>query len=240
MKATHIWGRDWAARAKDAEFALLPMGSFEYHGPMAPVGTDAVIVTALAEWAAEALPCLVYPPILYTACPQKTCRQPTISIAPDTMAAYLLQVMRGIQSGGTNRLLILNAHDGNMGIARAAAEAMGGGFQTLIVNWWQLLTEAETQEIFTDGGRGHGGPYELSAAWAAMGDTSARGEALYDRAAHKFPAPHVLVEAAPNGFDGYAGRISEASGEAGAMVLDRAKAALLRVVAAWREAPFTT
>ncbi|MDR2505497.1 MAG: creatininase family protein [Oscillospiraceae bacterium] len=231
MRAINIAGRDWRERSKQAKYALLPLASFEYHGPIAPVGTDAAIVQSLAERFADADDCLLYPQVIYTACPAKTRRQPTISIEPDVMLGYLLGIMRGIQNAGITRLLVLNAHDGNMGIARAAAEAMEDGFQTLIVNWWQLISDEKT--MFSDGGRGHGGPFELSAAWASLGWTDMLGDPAYDLPSYKFPAPHVLVEASPKGFDGYAGRVSEASGAKGEDILNRAAEELRRVIARW-------
>jgi creatinine amidohydrolase len=231
LLAINVKGNDWLRISQQVKFALLPLASFEYHGPIAPVGTDAAIAQSLAGRFADEEDCLVYPPVMYTACPAKTRRQPTISIEPSVMLAYLIDVIRGIQAAGINRLLVLNTHDGNMGIARSAAEAIGEGFQTLIVNWWQLISD--TQTAFTEGGRGHGGPLELSAARAALGWADMEGGAVYDRPSYKFPAPHVLVEASPKGFDGYAGRVSEASFAKGERILNLAEEELRRVIARW-------
>ena len=232
MFGVEIWGREWAEKIKSMDFALLPLASFEYHGPIAPVGTDAAIADALARYAAKRYRCIVYPTVYYTACPAKTHRCPTISIEPATMLAYLKQVLQGIYDAGFSRVLMLNAHDGNMGIARAAAEAIAGDTHTLLINWWQLLSDEETSAIFPSGGRGHGGPYETSAAWAAYGQ-NACGEAKYDRPSHKLPGIHVHVEGEPKDFTGYAGAISEASFDKGEVILERAGSMLDKVVAEW-------
>ena len=232
VRGISVWGKDWETRVRESDFAVLPLASFEYHGPMAPVGTDTAIATALGEYAADAYRCVLYPAICYTACPNKTKGAPTISIAADTMLRYLTDVLGGIYQAGFSRVLLLNAHDGNMGIARAAAESMAGNVHTLVVNWWELLSQEETEAIFPGGGRGHGGPYELSCAWAALGQ-QARGDAAYDLPSRKLPGRNVHVESAPVGFPRYGGQISDASTQTGDRVLRLAQAALDRVVEQW-------
>ena len=232
MLGIEIWGKDWMETVKRVDFALLPLSSFEYHGPMAPVGTDAAIANAFSDYIQKTYNCIAYPMITYTACPYKTQGQPTISIDPSTMLKYLIDVLQGIYDAGFSRVLILNAHDGNMGIGRSAAEAMGGNVHTLLVNWWELLSQDETQEFFPDGGRGHGGPYELSCAWAAL-DQNAEGDPQYDIPAFKLPGKNVHVESAPKGFIRYAGQISCASIDIGKKIMNKAYQALDEVIQNW-------
>lgn len=232
MNGINIWGRNWEKAVAQSDFALLPLASFEYHGPMAPLGTDAAIAEAFASYAQGAYNCIVYPPVYYTACPNKTKGVPTISVGPTTMLAYLIDVLKGIYAAGFTRVMLLNAHDGNMSMARAAAEAMAGPVHTLVVNWWELLGVEETEAIFPGGGRGHGGPYELSCAWAALGQ-QAVGEAQYNLGSRKLPGRHVHVEGEPAGFKRYGGRISDANTALGEKTLQAAYAKLDQVVAGW-------
>lgn len=232
MKGLNIWGRDWEQAVAQSDFALLPLASFEYHGPMAPLGTDPAIAMAIAEYAQKTYRCIAYPPVYYTTCPSKTQGAPTISIKPATMLSYLIDVLEGIYAAGFSRVLLLNAHDGNMSMARAAAEAIPGPSHTLLVNWWELLSIEETQAIFPGGGRGHGGPYELSCAWAALGQ-QAVGEKQYDLGSRKFPGRHVHVEGQPAEFKRYGGQISAANTALGEKTLQAACAALDQVVADW-------
>ena len=232
MDGISIWGRDWDEAVAGCDFALLPLASFEYHGPMAPLGTDPAIVTAIAKYAEKTYRCMAYPPVYYTTCPRKTQGAPTISIKPPTMLSYLIDVLEGIYAAGFSRVLLLNAHDGNMSMARAAAEAIAGQSHTLVVNWWELLSLEETQAAFPGGGRGHGGPYELSCAWAALGQ-QATGESQYDLNSCKFPGRHVHVEGQPAEFRRYGGQISAANTQLGEKALQAACAALDQVVAQW-------
>ena len=232
MNGIEIWGRDWERAVAQCDFALLPLASFEYHGPMAPLGTDTAIAMDMAAYAQRAYRCMAYPPVCYTACPNKTKGAPTISVRPATMLSYLIDVLEGIYDAGFSRVMILNAHDGNMSMARAAAEAMAGDTHTLVVNWWELLSAQETESLYPGGGRGHGGPYELSCAWAALGQ-QAVGERQYDLGSRKLPGRNVHVEGEPAGFKRYGGQISAASTQQGERTLRAAYAALDRVVEDW-------
>ena len=234
MKAIEIWGREWEEKSREAAFAVLPLSSFEYHGPMAPMGTDAAIADYFAKQLALRSDCIVYPPVYYTACPNKTVQKPTVSVAPDVMVQYIMTLLNAIYQSGFNRVMILNSHDGNMGVARAAAEQVVGKNYTLIVNWWELLAPSETKMFFTDGGRGHGGPYELSCAWAALGQR-AKGEKQYDRPAYKLTGNHVHIESAPRQFKGYAGLISQATSETGEKILRLAYKKLEKTIEVWKE-----
>ena len=233
MRGIEIWGKNWEQAVQASDFALLPLGSFEYHGPMAPVGTDSAIAMALSDYAQSRYRCIAYPLLAYTACPHKTKGAPTISVGSSTMLQYLIDVLNGIYAAGFSRVLLLNAHDGNMGICRAAAEAMGGDVHTLIVNWWELLSPEESQELFPGGGRGHGGPYELSCAWSALGQ-EAVGESRYNLPdGRKLPGRNVHVESAPANFPRYGGNISDASTAQGTKTLMKVYEKMDKVVTDW-------
>ena len=148
------------------------------------------------------------------------------------MLSYLIDVLEGIYAAGFSRVLLLNAHDGNISMARAAAEAIPAPSHTLVINWWELLSQDETAVLFPGGGRGHGGPYELSCAWAAFGQ-QAVGESQYDLSVSKLAGRHVHVEGHPVGFRRYGGQISAASTQQGEKVLQAACTALDDVVERW-------
>jgi creatinine amidohydrolase len=147
-------------------------------------------------------------------------------------------------AAGFVRVLVLNAHDANMSIARAAMEWVSGRHTAslLLVNWWQLVGPAETEaERMFQGhsGRGHGGPYETAVTWALAPD-AVRLELAADippRPALPTDRPHVLVESGPAPWDGYAGYIHQATREKGERILRRARAELASLIRAWLSAP---
>jgi creatinine amidohydrolase len=167
-----------------------------------------------------------------------------VPVRPRVALDYLCDVLDGILGAGFVRVLLLNAHDANMSIARAAMEWVSGKHTAslLLVNWWQLVTPAETdaQRMFErHSGRGHGGPYETAAAWAFDRDAVEPNVAvdLPPRPALTTDRPYVLVESSPTPWDGYAGYVSQASLEKGEQILRRARIQLAALLRAWLDAP---
>lgn len=50
-------------------FALLPLGSLEFHGPHHPLGADSIIISGIAEEVAIRTNALLFPTIKFTQCP---------------------------------------------------------------------------------------------------------------------------------------------------------------------------
>jgi len=153
----------------EADFAVLPLGSYEYHGPSSPYGTDQLLAESFANRIDSTLNGLIYSGIPYTLCPGKTSRyQGTISISSTTTLLYIEEVCKGILASGVKNIILLNAHDANMSIARTVAESLTGiekDARFLLINWWQMveIDRAEELGFQQTKGRGHGGPFEMSA-----------------------------------------------------------------------------
>jgi creatinine amidohydrolase len=231
---------DWVARA---DCAILPLGALEWHGEHMPLGTDILLAEAFAERLPGDLTGVLYPTMPYSACPGKTQGYPgTTWIRPDVALNYLCDILDGILRAGFRRVLLLNAHDANMSIARAAMEWATGRHQAslLLVNWFQLLTPAETSHLFAGhNGRGHGGPYEMAATWSVAPDT-VRPEAarpLPPRPALQTDRQHVLVESSPSPWRGYSGLLEQASQAKGDWIIEQALARLGALLYAWLQAP---
>jgi creatinine amidohydrolase len=181
----------------------------------------------------------------YSACPGKTSgHEGTIAIRPEVALAYLCDVLQGIVESGFERVLILNGHDANMSMARAAMEWVSGKVRAsfLLVNWFQLLTQDETRHLFEGhNGRGHGGPFESAAVWS-FAPESVDTEGVPDlppRASLATDRPHVLVESYPTPWDGWSGYISQASRAKGDEIVDLALDKLTGVLQAWIASPRT-
>ncbi|MGE3270546.1 MAG: creatininase family protein, partial [Chloroflexota bacterium] len=217
--------------AARADFAVLPVGAVEWHGPHLPFGTDVILASEFAARLRGDFTAVLFPAMPYSACPGKTSGHPgTIAIRPEIALAYLCDVLQGIVESGFERVLILNGHDANMSMARAAMEWVSG-FRTasfLLVNWFQLLTPSETAHLFGEtaghNGRGHGGPYESAAVWS-FAPESVNTDGITDlppRPALATDRQHVLVESFPTPWDGWSGYISEASQAKGDELVDGA------------------
>ncbi|WP_231932548.1 creatininase family protein [Micromonospora rifamycinica] len=298
LPATRIPGGELAAVAAAADYAVLPVGAVEWHGPHLPLGTDLILAEGFAAeaggagglaaeaggaggLAAEAggaggsaaeaggasvpaaeaggasVPAaeagggsgavgprgVLFPAVPYAACPGQTRPWPgTVSIRPEIAVGYLADVIEGIVAAGFPRLLIVNGHDANMSTVRAAMEWVSGRrtASLLLVNWFQLVTPAETTELYGPlTARGHGGAYETSGV-LGFDPGAVRLDAVTDLPPKpKLPVghPYVLVESRPDPWQGWSGHISLASEAAGRQVRATAGARLREIVAAWVAAP---
>ncbi|MEU4775233.1 creatininase family protein [Micromonospora sp. NPDC023644] len=270
VPAARIPGGELAAVAAAADFAVLPVGAVEWHGPHLPLGTDLILAEGFAAESAipgdgavpsgggtpdgTATPAggrataagprgVLFPAVPYAACPGQTRPWPgTVAIRPEIAVGYLADVIEGIVAAGFTRLLIVNGHDANMSTVRAAMEWVSGRrtASLLLVNWFQLVTPAETAELYGPlPARGHGGAYETSGVLGFDPD-AVRLDAVADLPPRpKLPVthPYVLVESRPDPWQGWSGHISLADEAAGRRVRHLAATRLREVVAAWVAAP---
>ncbi|MFF2156283.1 creatininase family protein [Paenibacillus chitinolyticus] len=246
MKALDIHGRHAEDAFRNAAFAVVPLGSLEYHGPHSPLGTDFFLAQGFANLIDPGLNPLVYPAIPYTACPGKTGDYPgTISIDPAVFHRYLSDVLEGICRSGFRRIVLLNAHDGNIGASRTVAEEVTSRWKDasfLLINWWQLAAADAPEKLgFFQGttGRGHGGPYEMSAVKAFRPDLVHVSEEDTELTPPPplSPMPYVLVEGTPEGWAGYTGHIRQTSLQAGDWIVGEVTANMNALIANWLGRP---
>lgn len=242
MKAYEIHGRDLNVLG-NAKFAVIPLGSFEYHGSHSPLGTDIILADGFADQIDESLGGIVFPTIPYTACPGKTSKYSgTISIRPTIIQEYLIDVVLGIINQGIDHIVLLNAHDGNMGMARTVAEYVTGlhhNSSFLLINWWQMVDIGAASEIGFKNtkGRGHGGPYEMSAVKAFRTDL-VHVEPIdveYKETPPLSSYPYILVEGTPKSWNGYTGCIQQTSVEKGKRIVEQATKNMNELIKSWLE-----
>ncbi|WFE57391.1 creatininase family protein [Micromonospora sp. WMMD712] len=261
VPVARVPGGELAAVAAAADFAVLPVGAVEWHGPHLPLGTDLILAEGFAAESAQASadgaapsgggtpdgaapPAagprgVLFPAVAYAACPGQTRPWPgTVAIRPEVAVGYLADVIEGIVAAGFPRLLIVNGHDANMSTVRAAMEWVSGRrtASLLLVNWFQLVTPAETTELYgPQVSRGHGGAYETSGV-LGFDPGAVRLGAVDDLPPKpKLPVthPYVLVESRPDPWQGWSGHVSLADEPAGRRVRELAGTRLREVVAAW-------
>ncbi|WFE40744.1 creatininase family protein [Micromonospora sp. WMMD998] len=246
LPAAGIPGGELAAVVAAADFAVLPVGAVEWHGPHLPLGADLILAEGFAAESAAPGPGprgVLFPPVAYAACPGQTRPWPgTVAIRPEIAVGYLADVIEGIVAAGFPRLLVVNGHDANMSTVRAAMEWVSGRrtASLLLVNWFQLVTPAETGELYGDViARGHGGAYETSGVLGFAPETVRLDAATDLPPRPKLPVthPYVLVESRPDPWQGWSGHVSRATEEAGRTVRSTAGERLREIVAAWVAAP---
>ena len=152
-----------------APVAYVPWGALEWHGPHLPFGTDVILASEFAARIRGTFSAVLFPAMPYSACPGKTSGyEGTIAIRPEIALAYLCDVLAGIVDSGFERVLLMNGHDANMSMARAAMEWVSGQRRAsfLLVNWFQLLTPAEVAATTPARSESRCNPWTSLTIWA--------------------------------------------------------------------------
>lgn len=241
-----LCGRD-AEVLRSTPFAVLPVGSIEYHGDHAPLGTDITLAEGFANAIASRRACLILPTIGYSFVPRLTRDHgPGLSVPADVFLGYVAAVMEGVHEIGLRRLLVVNGHSENQYALRLAAEQVSErhrDFSVLLVNWWQLVdvdgVGAAARAFGERGGHGHGGPLEISvtAAFQPNGVVRAASDAdiAYEAPWWRGQAQVVGVGQAPVGFAGYHGEASRVDASVGRAVAEQVTTRLLSLADGWLE-----
>jgi len=242
-----IGGFEVADIVTECPFAILPLGSLEFHGPQNPLGADSIIISGIAEDVAIRTNGLLFPTIRFTQCPAHTAHfQGTISISPEIMTRYYADVLRNILRLGFRKAFILNGHDGNIGPGRGAIAQVANEVRDaalLFASWWEFLPSEKMRAIGLfhqeNGGHGHGGPLETSAVAAF------RPELIHLDKARDLPEPPDLSDGTPYflqksttaGWPGYSGRVSEASAEKGRKLVQMSEDGIVKLIENWLRNP---
>jgi creatinine amidohydrolase len=228
-------------------FAILPLGSLEFHGPHNPLGTDSIIISGIADRVAARTNALLFPTVRFTQCPAHTTHfAGTVSIRPEVMTMYFADILRDVLDLGFRRVFILNGHDGNIGPARGAIAQVAhevNDSALLFASWWEFLP-AETVKslgLFTqsNGGHGHGGPLETSAVAAF------RRDLIHLDKARDLPEPpdlstgpaYFLQKPTAQDWPGYSGKVSEASAEEGRKLVKISEDGIVKLIENWLAHP---
>jgi creatinine amidohydrolase len=110
-----------------ADVAVLPIGSFEQHGPFLPLMTDTVIACAIARQIAAKHPVHLLPPVTIS-CSQEHADWPgTVSISAATLCAVVRDIAGSLRRAGIENLVLVNGHGGNYVLRNVVQESAGTG-----------------------------------------------------------------------------------------------------------------
>lgn len=158
--------------------ALLPCGALEAHGPHLPLATDIVIAEAMAREGASRLeqrgvPAVVLPTLAFSAAPFAAEFEGTVSIAPATVTALVLDVARELTRQGFALLGLANAHLDPVHRASLAEAAARARSERLLKLVCPDLTRKPWATRLSDefkSGACHAGRFEGSIVMAARPD----------------------------------------------------------------------
>lgn len=203
-------------RERQARVALLPVGSFEQHGPFLPLITDTVVAVTVARAVTAGRPVLHLPPVTISCSHEHAAWAGTVSISAATLYAIVTDVAESLRRNGIERLVLVNGHGGNYVLANAVQEAAGRmALFPSEVDWARARAAAGIHAVDSDM---HAGELETSILLHAH-----PGLVGPDYAAHDHVADwqeHLLtLSLAAYTESGVVGRPSLASAEKGGLVL---------------------
>ena len=114
-------------KRRDAECAVLPVGSFEQHGDYLPLIADTVIACVISRELADTYPLLQLPPVTISCSHEHSAWRGTVSISSSTLDSIIDDIYRSIAASGLTSLVILNCHSGNYALANSVQEGNAHG-----------------------------------------------------------------------------------------------------------------
>jgi creatinine amidohydrolase len=147
--------------SRDRVPVFLPVGALEQHGPHLPLGTDALLATAIAAGAAAEVGGIVAPALAYGYKSQPKCGGGqhfcgTTSLDAATLIGQVRDTIREFVRHGVERLVLVNGHYENQwfmieGIDLALRECRAPLLQVMRMEYWDFCTEQTLASIFPAG-----------------------------------------------------------------------------------------
>jgi creatinine amidohydrolase len=165
--------------AEQERVALLPVATYEDHGPHLPVDVDVVLATEICKRAAAQIPdeVVLAPAVSHGYSPHHMDFHGTITIRWDTFINYVKDVCCSLAYHGFKRILIINGHGSNTSpldmAARLSIIEYEGSILCASANHWGLRQVKDLGKKLRDsdyGGTSHAGEFETSLYMALRPD----------------------------------------------------------------------
>ena len=157
--ATHRWAelntRDFAALDPARTVAVLPLGATEQHGPHLPLSVDTVLVEGVVNAALNHLaptdPVLVLPTQTLGLSTEHTAFAGTLHVSPQTLIQLWCDIGASVARAGVKKLLMFNAHGGNVGLMDVVAREMRAQHGLIVYSssWYNLPLDAAVMGRFS-------------------------------------------------------------------------------------------
>lgn len=157
--------------AEQGRVAVLPVATYEDHGPHLPVDVDVRLCTEICDRAVARIPeeAVMAPPVPHGYSPHHMDFHGTLTIDWDVFIKYVKNVCCSLVHHGFKRILIVNGHGSNTSpldlAARLTIIEYEGRVLCASVNHWGLRKVKELGKTLREsdyGGTSHGGEYETS------------------------------------------------------------------------------
>jgi creatinine amidohydrolase len=152
------------AASVSTQVAVLPVGSFEQHGPFLPLATDTLVACAVAREIAAAYPVHLLPPVTISCSHEHAAWPGTVSISSVTLHAVVSDIAASLRRSGVGTLVVVNGHGGNYVLGNVVQESSARGERMALFpaaeDWEEARRRAGvTSSLLTDM---HAGEIETS------------------------------------------------------------------------------
>lgn len=200
----------WPAFAEAMESGvpiMMPIGSIEQHGPHLPLATDAIIPHELAKRVAAGQRVLIAPPQYFATYSRPRTgggrRFPgSVGFPGSVLTSVIAGVLEELVRDGARRFVVLNGHLENSTYVYDAVESVlgidpaGSMGKALLINWWELVTPEDKEDLFPREHPAWGGDHASFAETSLM--LALRPDlVLMDRAADATPFRPLRIDILP-------------------------------------------
>ncbi|AKZ59353.1 Creatininase [Streptomyces ambofaciens ATCC 23877] len=109
------------------QIAVLPVGSYEQHGPHLPLATDTLVACAIAREIAAAYPVHPLPPVTIGCSHEHADWPGTVSVSSVTLHAVVRDIADSLRRSGVDALVVVNGHGGNYVLGNVVQESSARG-----------------------------------------------------------------------------------------------------------------
>ena len=149
---------------------LVPVGSTEQHGSHAPLGTDAILATAVCDRVAPRVDALVAPAIPFGVSPEHEGFPGLVTLSPRTMSSLVHDVCVSLARGGFRKIALVNGHYTNVVALHAAvmeaSDDLPDGTALYWLSYWDALPQEQRDAYLGDEAGLHANIGETSAVMA--------------------------------------------------------------------------
>lgn len=158
MKKKHHWvdftSAELAQLSGQSTVAVMPLAAIEQHGPHLPLGVDLFLVEAFIDAALKLSqssdPWVVMPSLQIGHSVEHLDFPGTLNLSPDLAMAQCMTMAKAVSSVGISKLLLFNAHGGNVGLMDVVGREIRKetGLQVFHSNWYDLADATFMEGLF--------------------------------------------------------------------------------------------
>jgi creatinine amidohydrolase len=236
-ESTWVQARDLLAHS---DLLIVPLGATEVYGPHLPTGSETIIGDYVGKLLGERVNALVAPTLPVTCSGNLDYFPGNLYISPDTLKSMLRDICARATRWGIKRVFFLNVHGPNMAVVEEISrELLAQGVRCAQIDFWRFMLRLSEGQL-----RGKDLPAGHSSEMAASTILAIRPELVQPQHyATSLPDPglsekypDVMTYARWNEVTptGYTCDPSQASKEAGEVMLVRVIDRLEQFLADWR------